>query len=48
MFGKNEFLGEARVPLSSVNLSNCRRQIYALQDAVSVEYLIGCMLKGVS
>ena len=34
-FGKNEFLGEVKVPLSSVDLSDYRQQWHTLQDTVS-------------
>ena len=33
--GKNEFLGEVMIPLSTIDLKNCRNQVYALQDSVS-------------
>ncbi len=35
-FGKNEFLGEVRLQLSSVDISNYKHQWLTLQDTVSV------------
>ena len=39
-FGRNQFLGEIRIPLSSFDLNVMRSQWYQLQDQVSYQHVI--------
>ena len=42
-FGRNQFLGEVRLPLSSLNLTDSKDHWYTLNDKVSKQYVYVAM-----